>query len=182
MLTPKRHRFVEEYLVDLNATQAAIRAGYSKRSAHVLANEVLKDPKVAELIDKTLVERKIANQRTAEATHDEIRALAHSDPRSIFDDNGRVKLPSQWSDELARTIAAFELREEWKPGETREDEPHLVVITKVKFWEKPKALEMKGRTQRLFTDTLEVKLDASTADRLAQARERAKAMRDEPQE
>lgn len=49
-LSAKQERFVEEYLVDLNATQAAIRAGYSKKTAHVIGHENLRKPKVAEAI------------------------------------------------------------------------------------------------------------------------------------
>jgi phage terminase small subunit len=49
-LTPKQQAFCEEYIVDLNATQAAIRAGYSKNGAHVTASKLLSVPKVAQLI------------------------------------------------------------------------------------------------------------------------------------
>ncbi len=51
-LTPKQARFVDEYLIDLNATQAAIRAGYSKKSAYSTGQENLKKPVVAEEIRK----------------------------------------------------------------------------------------------------------------------------------
>lgn len=46
-LTPKQRRFVEEYLVDLNATQAAIRAGYSARSADVTGSRLLANAKIS---------------------------------------------------------------------------------------------------------------------------------------
>lgn len=46
-LTPKQARFIDEYLVDLNATQAAIRAGYAPKAAHVTGHETLRNPKVA---------------------------------------------------------------------------------------------------------------------------------------
>lgn len=49
-LTDKQRRFVEEYLVDLNATQAAIRAGYSERTAYSIGQENLKKPEIAEEI------------------------------------------------------------------------------------------------------------------------------------
>lgn len=49
-LTPKQERFVSEYLIDLNATQAAIRAGYSPRSAEVEGHRLLRNAKVAQLI------------------------------------------------------------------------------------------------------------------------------------
>ena len=49
-LTPKQARFIEEYLVDLNAKQAAIRAGYSVKSAHVEGSRLLINAKVAAAI------------------------------------------------------------------------------------------------------------------------------------
>lgn len=51
-LTPKQQRFVDEYLVDLNATQAAIRAGYSKKTARNIANELLAKPHIQDALQK----------------------------------------------------------------------------------------------------------------------------------
>lgn len=45
-LTPRQRRFVDEYLLDLNGKQAAIRAGYSPKTAEVLASQTLRNPKV----------------------------------------------------------------------------------------------------------------------------------------
>jgi phage terminase small subunit len=50
-LTPKQQRFVDEYLIDLNATQAAIRAGYSERTARAIGAENLTKPDIAAAID-----------------------------------------------------------------------------------------------------------------------------------
>lgn len=66
MLSPKQEKFVDEYLLDLNATQAAIRAGYSKRSAGAQGCELLKNPKVAAEVEKRLAEAK--SDKIAEAT------------------------------------------------------------------------------------------------------------------
>ena len=49
-LTPKQRRFIEEYLIDLNATQAAIRAGYSEKTAYSIGQENLRKPVIAEAI------------------------------------------------------------------------------------------------------------------------------------
>lgn len=57
MLTAKQQRFCDEYLVDLNATQAAIRAGYSKKNANNIASENLAKPNIREYIDKRLSEK-----------------------------------------------------------------------------------------------------------------------------
>lgn len=51
-LTDKQRRFVEEYLVDLNATQAAIRAGYSKKTAGQIGDENLRKPEIAKAVQE----------------------------------------------------------------------------------------------------------------------------------
>lgn len=56
-LTEKQKRFCDEYIVDLNGTQAAIRAGYSKKTARVIATENLSKPSIKEYIDKRLAEK-----------------------------------------------------------------------------------------------------------------------------
>ncbi len=53
-LTPKQQRFVEEYLIDLNATQAAIRAGYSEKTANEIGAENLAKPSIAKAIQDAL--------------------------------------------------------------------------------------------------------------------------------
>lgn len=65
-LTEKQKRFCEEYMIDLNATQAAIRAGYSKKSAYSIGQENLTKPVIKAYIDAALA--KIHNERTADVT------------------------------------------------------------------------------------------------------------------
>ena len=59
-LTAKQQRFCDEYLIDLNATQAAIRAGYSKSTAGAMGAENLKKPQIAEYIEKRMAEKEAA--------------------------------------------------------------------------------------------------------------------------
>lgn len=59
-LTAKQQRFCDEYLIDLNATQAAIRAGYSKRTAYAIGQENLKKPMLKEYIEKRMAEKEAA--------------------------------------------------------------------------------------------------------------------------
>ena len=56
-LTAKQQRFCDEYLIDLNATQAAIRAGYSKKTAGVIATENLQKPNISAYIEKRMAEK-----------------------------------------------------------------------------------------------------------------------------
>ena len=69
-LTPKQARFVEEYLVDLNATQAAIRAGYSEQTARVIGHENLTKPD----IQKAITERRQEMQQRTAITADRVLA------------------------------------------------------------------------------------------------------------
>ncbi len=65
-LTPKQQRFIDEYLIDLNATQSAIRAGYSPRTARAIACENLAKPDIQEAIAKAKIERSEATKINAE--------------------------------------------------------------------------------------------------------------------
>jgi phage terminase small subunit len=65
-MTPKQKRFVQEYLIDLNATQAAIRAGYKPKRAYSTGNENLKKPEVKSAIAAAIEERRKKSEVTAE--------------------------------------------------------------------------------------------------------------------
>lgn len=65
MLNPKQKRFADEYLIDLNATQAAIRAGYAEKTAYSQGQRLLKHVEISAYINETL--EKIHNQKTADA-------------------------------------------------------------------------------------------------------------------
>ena len=56
-MTKKQKRFVEEYLIDLNATQAAIRAGYKPDSAYAVGSENLRKPEIKAAVDRAMAER-----------------------------------------------------------------------------------------------------------------------------
>ena len=67
-MTNKQRRFCEEYLIDLNATQAAIRSGYSKKTAHKIGTENLQKPVIREYLDKSIREK----ESQLIATQDEV--------------------------------------------------------------------------------------------------------------
>lgn len=64
-MTEKQKRFVDEYLIDLNATQAAVRAGYSAKSAYSIGTENLKKPEIKRAIEEQL--QQCHNSKTADA-------------------------------------------------------------------------------------------------------------------
>ena len=67
-LTDKQKKFADEYLIDCNATQAAIRAGYSKKTAHVIGDENLKKPKIRTYLEERMAEK----EKGLIATQDEV--------------------------------------------------------------------------------------------------------------
>ena len=119
-LTPKQRRFVNEYLIDLNATQAAIRAGYSKKTAKDIGGENLSKPAIQAEIQK----RQVKLQNTLEITQDrvlqEYARLAFYDPRKLFQPDGTPKPIEALDDDTAAALAVLEVREEFEgAGENR---------------------------------------------------------------
>jgi len=74
-LTRKQERFVEEYLIDLNAAQAAIRAGYSAKTARAIGHENLTKPEIAAAIEKARAERAERTRLTGDMVVDELRKI-----------------------------------------------------------------------------------------------------------
>jgi phage terminase small subunit len=75
-LTPKRRRFVEEYRVDWNATQAAIRAGYSRKTAGSQAHDLLKKPEIQEALAEVMQEDSLRTQITVDQIIGEAAKIA----------------------------------------------------------------------------------------------------------
>ena len=93
-LTNKQHRFIEEYLIDCNATQAAIRAGYAKSGAHVNGHKLLRNDKILPLI--LAKQKELASECHVEAKDviDEIKKLAFANMQDYtrIDANGKPEI------------------------------------------------------------------------------------------
>lgn len=152
MLTPKQQRFVAEYLVDLNATQAAVRAGYSAKTAAVIGVENLRKPNVAEAITerqaKLAAKHDITLDRiVAELAKigfanmgDYMRVGANGDPYLDFS-----KLTREQTAALAEVTV-----EDFVDG--RGEDAREVKRVKFKLWDKRAALVDLGKHLGLFDD------------------------------
>ena len=104
-MTPRQKLFVDEYLVDMNATQAAIRAGYSARTAHLTGHRTLKNAEVAAAIARRQKTRADRLGITADRVLLEYARIAFADIRSVAQvlaEKGAVIIPSElWSDDDA---------------------------------------------------------------------------------
>lgn len=84
-LTPKQEAFVAEYLVDLNATQAAIRAGYSENTAGKIGSENLQKPEIAAAIQEAFDARQERTEITADRVLQELGKIAFANHGDYFD-------------------------------------------------------------------------------------------------
>lgn len=95
-LTPKQAQFVREYLIDLNATQAAIRAGYSKKTARAVGAENLTKPDIKAAIAAATQKRAEETGIDAAWVLRRLAAEAEADVGDLYDDNGDLKPVKQW--------------------------------------------------------------------------------------
>lgn len=152
-LTPKQQMFVAEYLKDLNATQAVIRAGYSKRTAEVQGPRLLGNVRVAAAVQKAMDARSNRIEIKADAVLQEIAKLAFSDPGELFDARGRLRPIKDLPDHVRRSISSVEVVTSRAPGGEPEDVEHTA---KIRFWDKRGSLELLGKHLKLFTDRIEI--------------------------
>ncbi|WP_312831966.1 terminase small subunit [Pseudomonas lactis] len=82
-LTAKQQRFVDEYLIDLNATQAAIRAGYSEKTARSISNENMTKPDIQAAIEKGMQARSGRVEITQDMVLRELAKIGFSDIRKV---------------------------------------------------------------------------------------------------
>jgi phage terminase small subunit len=133
-LRPKYARFVQEYLVDLNGTQAAIRAGYAAANADVQASQLLRIPKVAAALAEALAERQRRCDLTADRVLLEFARLAYADIRALYDADGQLKRPCELDAAIAPAVAQLEVRT------TTRKSGEIETVQKVRLVEKVPAL------------------------------------------
>lgn len=146
-LTPKQQRFVEEYLVDLNATQAAVRAGYSAKTAHSIGDENLRKPEIKTALDAAMAARSDRTQVTADRVVRELAKIAFTDRRDLFD-WGPTGVVVKASAELPADVAAV-------VTEVSQTVTEAGGTIRVKTADKVQALRLLGEHLGLFVEKVE---------------------------
>lgn len=145
-LSEKQKRFCEEYLVDYNATQAAIRAQYSKKTAGSQGHDLLKKPEIQAYLkskqSRILNKLEISQERTMQ----EIGRIAFGDRRGLYNEDGSLKKLSEMSADDAALISSLETEE------LTLEEVVIGNTKKVKTWDKVRALEMLAKHFKIFSD------------------------------
>lgn len=189
-LTPKQQRFCDEYLIDLNATQAAIRAGYSEKTAYRTGADNLRKPQIEEYIAKRQKELSRSTEITQERVIKELALIAFSnnaDYAHVVEKKMKAEVDGALVDVLDedgkpvmyRTVEPV-LTEEL----TEEQKRALAVIKKgrdgleVKSCDKVKALELLGKHLGIFTDKIEANVNDTTRSELSELLAQRKARGD----
>jgi phage terminase small subunit len=136
-LTAKQQRFVEEYLIDLNATQAAIRAGYSEKTAYSQGQRLLNNVEIQKAVAEAQEDRSNRTKITADRVLQELARIGFSDLRNMLTDGIEV---------VTNT------------GERGKDEDGRKIVEhthKIKVWDKNSALEKLGKHLGMFTEKIE---------------------------
>lgn len=145
-LTPKQTCFVEQYLIDLNGTQAAIRAGYSPNGADVQAVQLLRNPRVRAELDRQMAERASRVGVTQDRVLRELVRLGFGDARKVL----------RWTEKGVRLIPSDELDDDAAAlvAEVAETKDGL----RIKVHDKLKALNLMGQHLGMWKTVQDVNL------------------------
>ncbi|MCX8976514.1 terminase small subunit [Citrobacter portucalensis] len=167
-LTDKQEMFCREYLVDLNATQAAIRAGYSEKTARSVGSENLSKPDIADRIVELKTER---NEEVGVDAVYVLRRLTEIDQMDVLDillTNGELKPIKDWPKVWRTTLSGMDVTE--MAGDS------AGLLKKIKWPDKVKNLELLGKhiDVQAFKEKVEHSGEISLIDRIQEARKRAR--------
>lgn len=152
-LTAKQRRFVAEYLLDLNATQAAIRAGYSKNRASEIGYQLLQKPDITSAIQAAMKERAERARSDADYVVRRLEEIDQMDLLDIVNDDLTLRPLSQWPKAWRQYLSGFDLAEMFEgKGDSR---AAVGILKKIKWPDKVKSLELLGRHHGVFTDKFE---------------------------
>ncbi|WP_128931929.1 terminase small subunit [Bradyrhizobium zhanjiangense] len=170
-LTAKQQRFVESYLLDLNATQAAIRAGYSKGTADKQGPRLLAHPDVIAAIDAAKLARSERTQVDADYLLRRLFEEAEADLADLYDENNNLKPIEEWP-EIWRQglVAGVEIDALYEgSGEDRRQVGH---VKKIRLSDRLRRLELIGKHVGVnaFQDQVAMSGVEGLADRIARAK------------
>lgn len=139
-LTPKQRRFVDEYLVDLNGTAAATRAGFSERSAKAKASQLLAMPHIAEAIASAQQDRASRTKIDADWVLSRLAEEANADLADLYDDEGALRPIQDWPDIWRKgLVAGIDVEE------VKEEGVVVAIVRKVKLSDRIKRIELIGK-------------------------------------
>ena len=146
-MTNKQARFVEEYLIDLNATQAAIRAGYSPNTAQEIGADNLKKPMIKSAVDAAMAERSTRTGVNQDRVVRELARIAFVKITDVANSDGTIKTDA--SDDDLACIESIKVKRS-------DNDTGYMFEREVKLSSKMKALELLGKHLGMFSDKLNI--------------------------
>lgn len=154
-LTDRQRRFVDEYLIDLNASQAAVRAGYTG-DPNTIGPRLMANVGIRSLVDQRMADRAQRTEITQDRVLQELARLAFVDLRKAYNEDGTLKKPHELDDDTAAAMAGLETVTT-AIGDV--EDPATLATKKVKTWDKKGALELCMRHLGMLND--KIKVDAN---------------------
>ncbi|SOB54759.1 terminase small subunit [Pseudomonas lundensis] len=142
-LTAKQQRFIAEYLIDLNAAQAAIRAGYAVKGAKDQAYQLMQRPEVVAAIKEAIEARNQRVQVDADYVLNRLTEIDQMDLLDILDDDMSIKPLSKWPKVWRQSLSGFDIAEMFEGVGKERDLVGL--MKKIKWPDKVKNLELLGK-------------------------------------
>lgn len=181
-LSPRQHVFVHEYLVDFNATQAAKRSGYSKRTAYSQGQRLLKNVEIKKAVDVGMERRENKAIMTREEILQELSIIGRSDLKNYFEiaEGGEITA-KPFSAMPAGTSRALESIEEIRTIRESSDGKEANIVTdriKLQTHSKEGALKLLGKNLGLFPTKIEGELTVRARLSLSALKKSAKGFQD----
>lgn len=151
-LTPRQRLFVQEYLIDLNASQAALRAGYSINNAHKIGSQLLENPRIKQAVKLAIYEREQRTKVTQDRVIEELAKIAFINPTDVVNSYD-ASLHNGAAREDTAAISSIRVR--------RIPSKHGTGVEReIKLHDKIRALDLLGKHLGLFNDKLNITADA----------------------
>ncbi len=167
-LTILQEKFCQEYLVDTNGKQAAIRAGFSLRSAKNQACNLLRKPHIRKRLDELKASRNERVHLNADYVLQRLLEIDQMDALDILETDGNLKPVAKWPLLWRQLISNIEVSEMARRDGT------VVTVKKIRWPDKIKNLEMLGRHSSIcaFKEKIEISGQNELAERIKASRER----------
>ena len=157
-LTPKQSAFAAEYLVDMNASAAARRAGYSERTAEWIGPQLLGKSHVAAAVADGMAKRAKRTEITQDRVLQELARVAFLDPGKLFGADGAPIAVKDLDEDTRRAVAGLDV------VTIGNADAGIGQVQKIKLADKLAALEKVGKHLGMFTDKLQVTGDVKVTD------------------
>lgn len=159
-LTDKQEAFCREYLIDLNATQAAIRAGYSEKTANEQGSQNLAKLSIQTRIQELMNDRSERLEINADYVLNRLVEIDQMDVLDILRDDGKLKPVSEWPKTWRTTLSGFDISTTIRDYDESTEE---TILKKIKWPNKVKNLELLGKHVKVqaFKEQIEQKVEAT---------------------